>query len=784
MFFHILKRDLKRKKTMNTILLLFIIIASMFMASSIPNIITVMNGTDYYLDKAGVGDYLVCGMGEQSFTTMDKLLADDSLYKECRKDEVIFVTKNYVTKNGEALDANPTMFLQCVEKSDLKLFTDDGEVVTPLKKGECMVDRQHALDNNLKIGDILTVEIEGIKTELTYVGYYKDAIFGTPFMGNTRLLVSEEDYNTYANIDKLKSAKGCIYNIDTDDVDGLKEAVGGAKGIMFECDRSMINMTYIMELMVAAIILIVGLALIIISFVVLKFMINFSISEDFKEIGVMKAIGLKNSKIRSLFVVKYVAFALVGSIIGLVLSIPFGKVLLNVATANMMLGNNAGFVLNIIGAVIVVLVTMLYAYRCTRIVKKCTPIDAIRNGQTGERYNKKKGFRLTKSHLSPTSYMAINDIKSSPKRYLTIIIAFALGCLLCLIIANTTATMKSGKLVHLFGTSDCDLFFIDSSHDFDVMNGDVSIKDVCNEQQEKIEALGYKNEVFVEIQYKYSVVVDGGEYGYTIQQGVNTKASDYKYTEGTAPAAADEVAITKKISEEVNAKIGDKIVIRTDEGDKEFLVTAYFESMNNMGTIIRVHEDFVGELSHFGGYLSSQVKFLDNPSKEEIKNRMKDLEKHGFENVQTLEEFARETIGVVDILDAVELLLIAMMVIVIIFTTILMESSFISNEKNQIAMLKAMGFNQKAIMGWQVKRFGIVSIISVAIAIILSIPATNLTITPIFKMMGAYTIDYTFDYVKVFALYPLLVLAVTIIFTTITALRTRSIKANDIANIE
>ena len=41
MIFHILKNDLKRKKTMNIILFLFIVLATMFVASGINNVITV-----------------------------------------------------------------------------------------------------------------------------------------------------------------------------------------------------------------------------------------------------------------------------------------------------------------------------------------------------------------------------------------------------------------------------------------------------------------------------------------------------------------------------------------------------------------------------------------------------------------------------------------------------------------------------------------------------------------------------------------------------------------------
>ena len=54
MLFRILKKDLKRKKVMNAILLAFILLATMFVASGISNVVSVMNGTDSYLDKAGI----------------------------------------------------------------------------------------------------------------------------------------------------------------------------------------------------------------------------------------------------------------------------------------------------------------------------------------------------------------------------------------------------------------------------------------------------------------------------------------------------------------------------------------------------------------------------------------------------------------------------------------------------------------------------------------------------------------------------------------------------------
>lgn len=46
---------------MNAVMLSFILLATMFVASGISNVVSVTNGIDSYLDKAGIGDY-VCNL--------------------------------------------------------------------------------------------------------------------------------------------------------------------------------------------------------------------------------------------------------------------------------------------------------------------------------------------------------------------------------------------------------------------------------------------------------------------------------------------------------------------------------------------------------------------------------------------------------------------------------------------------------------------------------------------------------------------------------------------------
>ena len=89
MFLRILKKDLKRKKTMNIIMLLFIILASMFVASGLNNVITISNGTDYFFNTAGLGDYIATRKNAEGVTEdFESILSTIPAAKSYRIEEV------------------------------------------------------------------------------------------------------------------------------------------------------------------------------------------------------------------------------------------------------------------------------------------------------------------------------------------------------------------------------------------------------------------------------------------------------------------------------------------------------------------------------------------------------------------------------------------------------------------------------------------------------------------------------------------------------------------------
>ena len=135
-------------------------------------------------------------------------------------------------------------------------------------------------------------------------------------------------------------------------------------------------------------------------------------------------------------------------------------------------------------------------------------------------------------------------------------------------------------------------------------------------------------------------------------------------------------------------------------------------------------------------------------------------------------------------MDAVAKLLLGIVLIVVILVTVLMERSFIADEKSEIAIAKAVGFKDITVIKWHVQRFLIVALAAMALAVGLSVPMTVLCISPIFGLMGASDISYNYDILQCFVLYPGTVLIVTVVTAFITALYTKKIVSRDTASIE
>lgn len=260
-----------------------------------------------------------------------------------------------------------------------------------------------------------------------------------------------------------------------------------------------------------------------------------------------------------------------------------------------------------------------------------------------------------------------------------------------------------------------------------------------------------------------------------------------EYTAGTAPHNTNEIAITRITADELNANIGDTITIKTIDGNKEYIISAFFQGMNMQGKGIRLHSDeYINYIQSQGG-VNTQIMFTDNPDSEEINRRVEEIRRlfPDCEKVETCAETVKNMIGVSDTLAAVKSLVVILTIVLAALITVLMERSFIAKEEGEIALMKAIGMRNGKIYVYHTVRFLFVGMIAVIMGEILAMPLTHLCIDPVFKMMGMeLAVDYVVNPLEMYLTFPLVILVTTTISAFLTSLYTRKIKSSDTANIE
>lgn len=788
MYLNILKKDLKRKKAMNIILLLFIILATMFVSSSVNNIINVTTALDSYFEMANVPDYMMLIMNKSLAVDIDETISEARAVDHYSVENVLNLpADNFIFEDEDIVVSGNQVIHSDVS---LNYFLPDGSILETVEPGEVYMTEGKADALGLNIGDKLTIELEDATHEFVLAGKIKDALLGSNTSNFTRYIISEEDFDSFLSIEGTNEDYGVsfvyIYSSDMEAVlSQIKPLVDNSASTM---DRTMMEFMYIFDMMLVGILLVVSIILIIIAFVVLRFTITFTLSEEFREIGVMKAIGIGNFKIRGLYIVKYAALSVIGACIGLVFSFPFGEMLMSVSSQSIIMGNQSPILVNILCAVLVIAVILLFCYGCTGKVKKMSPIDAIRNGQTGERFRKKSVMSLGKSKFPATSFLALNDIVSSPKRYGIVTFTFFLCLSLMLILSATVTTMNSGSLVTAFGWADCDIY-LDSKIYEECMqeDGHENLENHLEEIEQTLAENGIPAMCYQEVMFNLPVVFEENESNINIYHGTGTTMDMYEYTEGTAPQNTDEIAITGISAEELNATIGDTITIRTVDGDKEYMITAYFQAMNSFGNGIRLHSEEEINYIQALGSSSTQITFTDHPDNKEIEKRMEEIRGifPEYGEIETCAEATADMLGVTETLAAVKSLIVILTIVLAALITVLMERSFIAKEEGEIALMKAVGMRNGKIYAYHTLRFLFVGMIAVIIGEILAMPLTHLCIDPIFKMMGMeIAVDYVINPVEMYLMFPLVILVTTTVSAFLTSLYTRKIKSSDTANIE
>lgn len=210
--------------------------------------------------------------------------------------------------------------------SDLKLYTDmfdEGNFVVknPLafssRSDSVAVSRTFANRFSLKDGDKLTIEVQGGVKELTVRGFFKSEGASEVFDGNVAMMdimAAQEAFGRGARIDRIdvmtkpgEAATAVSESLSAQLPEGIKVERPNLRGQSLE--NAVSSMHFGLTLM-SFLALTIGVFIIFNSF-------SISVSQRWKEIGVLRAIGVSRRGIQGMFLVEAILMGVFGSVIGI-----------------------------------------------------------------------------------------------------------------------------------------------------------------------------------------------------------------------------------------------------------------------------------------------------------------------------------------------------------------------------------------------------------------------------------------------------------------------------------
>ena len=760
MYLRMLKRDIKDKPGLNIVTFIFMVAAVTFMVIGSTLLYSLFIGEQKTYEKCRSSDvYLISDQSiadkEGLIRNLTKDINDKPIITSCKYDETVMLSFTSIELIGENIVhdvhySSRMIITDIPDDMDIPIDFDNDYFEVP---NGCIAVSQ-TLANRFGIR-------EGEKVRLTtQMGNVYEFVISTVYKNPSvtqvdHMYLSDQDKETFYSECPLKYDKytcsvtpGLDYYIANlrDSCTDLMlkyedyHADGFASRILFMTNDGLF------AIIVSTCMLVVALAVMIMTMITIDFSLKSAIKREEREIGMMKAIGVWSLSYKTLFIVKYFFFAIIGGVIGLPLGFWLSKLLFNKFVMHIVYPD--AMMMTVIGAaasLATMILIVLFSFFALRRMNKISVIDAIHGENRGERFNALPGLNLNrKKHLSVPLFLAVSDILRGFKRYVLLVLAYVLGiCIVLFVVRLNDTIMTTDYAKNYFQQGRLDFWItIDDAYYERLISGAGSFKGAIEVINKNLSENGIPAKITVENKGNGVMRYEGGE---TVCQlkWRDKPSSEIRYIGGNAPKLRNEVAIGYYTSAEKNIKIGDTITLEYDKyADdhttfnkvcEEFIVTAFVDQFGANTPTLFMGDDFEGSLITDGDFFSCEI---DAPQKQhdEIINQMQALYPDGEITVlRTNEIMPHFLVGYQQMFELIILIVSLICAVVLALLTALYENIFIDEETADIALLKSMGFGRGVIRAWHFLRLMILAAFSLGLTYIFMVTAGNFLIGSLFK---------------------------------------------------
>ncbi|QUL57214.1 ABC transporter permease [Paenibacillus tritici] len=756
MYYRIIRNDIRKSKATTLTTMLFVAAAAMLVSLSAILIVNLTGAIDNLMTQAKTPHFLQMHSGQLDKTRLSAFAEQNRKVEEFQVLDFLNVENAQIVIDGQSLADSVQDNGFSTQSGAFDYLLDlDGKVIT-VQDGEIYVPVTYMKDGSAKAGSSVRV---GDKS-FSVAGFLRDSQMNSLLASSKRFLISPGDY---AEIQHSGSTEYLIeFRLKDLSTLGAFETEYTAAGL--EGNGPVITyplfrvLNAISDGLMIAVILMASVLVVIIAFLCIRFTLLATMESDYREIGVMKAIGLRVSDLKRLYLAKYAAVAALGSILGLALSFVFKGLLLDNIRLYMGESGNPALALacGILGVLLVFLTIVAYVNRVLKRFHWISAVEAIRFGTAQEKPAGSGRLTLSGNRLLNTNvYLGLKDVLSRKGLYATMLAVLVISSFIMIVPQNLYTTISSPSFITYMGIGDSDLRL-------DIQQtGNIEEKTTAIARVMESDVMIFRHAVLTTRALKVKLD-DGTEERLKVEFGDHS-IFPVAYSEGRRPEAANEIALSAVNAKELRTKPGDSLTLLVDGEPRALAVSGIYSDVTNGGKTAKA----VFPVN--SAEVMWSVIYAELADSSLVSSKVTEYaELFNYAKVSGIDEYVTQTFGsTISSVGKAAWASMALMLLINVLITLLFMRMLVAKDRYSIAVMKSLGFRNSELTAQYYARSVVVLIIGVVLGTLLANTLGQLLAGAVISSFGASSFKFVVDPLSAYVLCPLIMTGSVFIATII-----------------
>ncbi|WP_225340890.1 ABC transporter permease [Lysinibacillus capsici] len=765
MYWKIVRNDMANSKLITGMTMLFVAVAALLVTLSAVLMVHLTSAIDTLMKQAETSHFLQMHAGEIDQVRLTEFAEQNKYVDEYQMNEFLNVegSKIHIAGTTLAHSVQDNGFSTQSEKFDY-LLDLDGHVIE-VANGDIYVPVSYWKDGIADLGDTVIVQDQ----TFTIAGFLRDSQMNSMLASSKRFLVSEQDYAA------IQEAGTVEYLIEfrlknLADLKNFEEAYTSAG---LEANGPTITyklfqmLNAISDGLMIAVILLISVLVVAIAFMCIRFTLLTKIEEDTREIGVMKAIGLRVADIQKMYLAKYGVIAVIGCMLGFACSFFLRDILLE--NIRLFMGETDKvsliWLFTGLGLLLVFFVIMSYVRSVLKQFRKLSATQAMRFGTTQGKGQHAKLLNLSANKRLPINlFLGMKDVLSRKTLYATMLAVLVLATFIIIVPQNLHNTIAAKSFITYMGIGNSDIRI-------DIPQGKQNEQQVAAVMDRLEHDTAIKNYTVLTTKKFTTIAKDGTAQNLKIELGDHT-IFPLEYAHGEAPVAPNEVALSVLNAEELQKKVGDSLAVVINREKKNLRVSGIYSDITNGGKTAKAAFSDQSTDSMWSVIYSTMA----NPSLVADK-RAEYAKTFSFAKVSGIDDYIHQTFGTT--IHAIEKAARAALVIALllcVLVTLLFMNMLIAKDQAPIAIMKALGFTNVDIATQYAARSIFVLLLAISMGTLLANTLGEYLTSTVIASFGAASFDFMINPLAAYVFCPLALTSVVLLATLFGTSRAGQVK--------